>query len=397
MSKMKILTVTTLYPNIIQHRHGIFIENRMRHLLSQYPNIQLKVIAPVPYFPFKHKIFGEYSKLTEVPYKEERFGIEIYHPRYLVIPKVGMHLTPYFLYRSVKKTVKRIIDKGYDFDLIDAHYFYPDGVAATRLANEINKPITVTARGSDITMIPNFPKARQRIQNTLKKISAGIGVCKALVDEMKSLQPDHKPLHTIRNGVDLELFHDKSDRVALRKQLGFKKFTLLMVGNLVELKGHALVIKALTKLPECELVIVGEGDLKQNLIFLANSEGVSERVNFVGGLQQQALPDYYAAADCLMLASSREGWANVLLESMACGTPVIATKVWGTPEVVSQPEAGLLINRSVNEVIQGVETFIMNNIDRSLTRKYAESFSWNESSLALSTLYAELIAMEKHA
>ncbi len=111
---MKILTVTTLYPNVVQHRHGIFIENRMRHLLGQYQNIQLKVVAPVPYFPFKHKIFGKYSKLTDVPYKEERFGIEIYHPRYLVIPKIGMHLTPYFLYRSVKKTVSNKLPSRYN-------------------------------------------------------------------------------------------------------------------------------------------------------------------------------------------------------------------------------------------------------------------------------------------
>ena len=168
-----------------------------------------------------------------------------------------------------------------------------------------------------------------------------------------------------------------------------------MVGNLVELKGHALVIKALAKLPDCELIIVGEGELKQHLVNLASSEQVSKRVNFVGGMQQHALPDYYAAADCLMLASSREGWANVLLESMACGTPVIATKVWGTPEVVSKPEAGLLINRSVDAIIEGVEAFITQNINRKLTRKYAESFSWDESSFALSTLYSALINVEK--
>ena len=388
---MNILTVTTLYPNALQHRHGIFIENRMRHLMALHPNINLKVVAPVPYFPFKHKVFGDYAKYADVPLKEERFGIEIYHPRYLVIPKLGMHLAPYLLYRCLKKCLKSVVDQGYNFDLIDAHYFYPDGVAATKLANELKKPITVTARGSDITMIPQFPIARKRIKHALQRVSAGIGVCQALVDEMKVLQPNHKPLHTIRNGVDLELFNNKACRKSLREKLNFTDFTLLMVGNLVELKGHALVIKALKQLPNTQLVIVGEGELMQNLQSLAKDEGVSEKVTFVGGLQQDQLPNYYAAADCLLLASSREGWANVLLESMACGTPVVATHVWGTPEVVNSIEAGVLIKeRTAKAIAQGVKELLINYPNRKKTRLYAEKFSWQKTTEALMSLFIEI-------
>ncbi len=393
---MKILTLTTLYPNSEQYRHGIFIENRLLHLIEQYPDVQLKVIAPVPYFPsclsFISGLFGSYGKYSKVPLYEQRHGVDIYHPRYLVIPKLGMNLTPYFLYRSLKKAVKRLVDSGYGFDLIDAHYFYPDGVAATKLANELDKPIIVTARGSDITLLATYLKPQEKIKKTLKNISSGIGVCQALVDEMKRLQPKHKPLQAIRNGVDLELFKPSTDRGKLRSKLDFSHFTLLMVGNLVELKGHRLVIKALKKLSNINLVIIGEGELRNELEQQVVSEHLQGKVRFIGGLKQSQLPDFYAAADCLVLASSREGWANVLLESMACGTPVVATKVWGTPEVVSKPEAGLLIHRDVDSIVQGIELFMKNDIDRSKTRQYAQEFSWSATSTAQYELFDECIA-----
>ena len=392
---MKIITLTTLYPNSEQYRHGIFVENRLLHLIKQYPNVQLKVIAPVPYFPkflsFVSGLFGSYGKYSKVPFYEQRHGVDVYHPRYLVIPKVGMNLTPYFLYRSFKKAVKKIIDSGYDFDLIDAHYFYPDGVAATKLANELGKPITVTARGSDITLLPSYSKPRKLIKKSLTNISAGIGVCQALVDEMKRLQPNHKPLQAIRNGVDLELFKPSTNREKLRAKLNISHFTLLMVGNLVELKGHSLVIQALKKLPNINLIIIGEGELRGELEQRVTNENLHNRVRFIGGLKQSQLPDFYAAADCLVLASSREGWANVLLESMACGTPVVATKVWGTPEVVCKPEAGILVERSINDIAQGIQCLIVQPLNRIKTREYAESYSWEASSAALQQLYSKLI------
>ena len=389
---MKIITVTTLYPNSEQHRHGIFIENRMRQLRERYADVELKVVAPVPYFPLNSSIFGDYSKYADIPLHEQRFGVDVYHPRYLVIPKLGMHLTPFFLERAIKNSLVTILNEGYDFDLIDSHYFYPDGVAATRVAKQLNKPITVTARGSDITLIPNYPTARKRIQQTLKDVDAGIGVCQALVDEMSELEPAHSPLVTIRNGVDLALFSPLEDREKTRQELNWQKFTLLMVGNLVELKGHALVIEALKKLPDCQLVIIGEGELEQSLKSLASELGVDDRVEFVGGLKQPELPKYYGAADSLVLASSREGWANVLLESMACGTPVIATRVWGTPEVVCRPEAGILIERNVENIIEGVEQVKNQPIDRNKTRMYAEEFSWDASCETLYGLFSKLIS-----
>lgn len=388
---MKILTLTTLYPNSEQYRHGIFIENRLRNLREKYPNIQLKVVAPVPYFPFTHAIFGEYAKCANVPALEVRHGVEVYHPRYLVIPKIGMMLTPYFLYRAMKKAVRNIQSNGYDFDLIDAHYFYPDGISATKLANEIEKPIVVSARGSDITFFPSFPKIKKAIQQTLLKVDAAIGVCKALVDEMKAIQPKQKCFKTIRNGVDLTLFSPVSAREALREKLGFNGFTLLMVGNLVELKGHQLVIEALLTLSDVNLAIIGEGPLELPLKAFVKKHNLTSRVKFLGGMKQPNLPSYYASADCLVLASSREGWPNVLLEAMACGTPVIATKVWGTPEVITSEDAGILVDRNVKDITDGILHMMNNKVSRDETRAYAEKFNWDDTSTLQYQLFEQII------
>src|SRR5690625_2188722 len=144
---------------------------------------------------------------------------------------------------------------------------------------------------------------------------------------------------TLRNGVDLHRVRPL-DRTSLRKKLGFEGALLLSVGHLTALKGHDLVIQALQSLPGVTLVVIGDGPLKTSLLRLDERIGVAGRVRFCGGMSQDSLVGYYNAADILVLASSREGMPNVVLESLACGTPVVATDVGGIPEVVVAPAAG---------------------------------------------------------
>ena len=144
----------------------------------------------------------------------------------------------------------------------------------------------------------------------------------------------------LRNGVDTTLFHPPADRDAARAALGLAGPTLISVGLLIERKGHHRVIEAMARLPDWSLLIVGEGPERRQLEALTARLGLAERVRLLGGRPHAALPGLYGAADLLVLASSREGWANVLLESMACGTPVVASDIWGNPEVVRAPEAG---------------------------------------------------------
>lgn len=355
------------------------------------------MLAPVPWFPFSHPVFGEYAAQAQVASHEQRHGIEIDHPRYLVIPKVGMNLTPQFMYRSARGAVRRLIDSGYDFDLIDAHYFYPDGVAAMYLAREFDKPFTVTGRGTDLNLIPQtHPKPRQMIQQVIAEADHMMTVAGALKQYLLDLGARDEQVTVLRNGVDLQLFTPPQDRGSLRAELGIEGPTLVSAGHLIERKGHHLVIEAMAQLQDWSLLIVGDGPEEKALRGLAANLKVEQRVRFVGRVDQSTLRDYYAASDALVLASSREGWANVLLESMACGTPVVASPVDGTPEVVAQPAAGVLMaDRSAAAVVQGVQTLTADMPSRAATRGYAEQFDWDATSQGQLDIFERAIAANR--
>ncbi|MCE0493266.1 glycosyltransferase family 4 protein [Vibrio salinus] len=381
---MKILTVSTLFPFVNNPKHGIFVETRLRQLQQHYPDIEAKVIAPIPYFPSKNEIFGSYAQYAKAPEFEERYGIDVYHPRYLAIPKVGMTLTPLTLAYSIYNQAKKIINNGYDFDLIDGHYFYPDGVAIRKVAKKLNKPFTVTARGTDINLIPSFKKQKKQIQQVLNQSDHNMAVCEALRQEMIKLGASPGKVSTLRNGVNLELFSfaDKEKQMNLRKKLHLSEDNpvVISVGHLIERKGHHLVIDAISQIPNVELLIAGEGPDIKRLKTLVKTTNMEKRVHFLGSLTQEKLSDYYGASDVLVLASSREGWANVLLEAMSCGTPVVATNIWGTPEVVQTPEAGKLVDRNAYDIKNGITDILNSPIDRNKTRLYAEKFKWESTS-----------------
>ena len=157
---------------------------------------------------------------------------------------------------------------------------------------------------------------------------------------------------------------------------------MLSVGHLIPRKGHDLVVRALARIPDATLLLVGEGPEHNRLQQLANELGMANRVKFMGRVAHSELAQLYSAAHVLILASSREGWANVLLESMACGTPVVATDVWGTGEVVAAPEAGSLVSERTPEALASaaVVSLLAQPPARAQTRAYAEQFSWQQTS-----------------
>lgn len=388
---MKLLTFSTLFPNTLRPNHGIFVETRLRYLLASQ-QVSARVVAPVPWFPFKHPRFGLYATHAGVPETEVRHGIEVCHPRYPVIPKLGMSAAPVLLANSLKATLGRIIDEGYDFDVIDAHYFYPDGVAAVMLGRHFNKPVVITARGTDINLVPQHHLPRRMICWAARHAAGMITVCNALKDEMVSLGIDGAGITPLRNGVNLELFQC-GDRQGLRAELGMQGFTLMSVGHLEPRKGHELVIAALPAMPDVQLWIAGTGPDRAKLEELARTLAVQERVRFLGALPQSELKRYYGGADALVLASSREGWANVLLESMACGTPVIASNVWGTPEVVAAPEAGVLMSeRTPAGVADALRQLRAAYPSHEATRRYAERFSWDDTTQGQLALFRKVAA-----
>lgn len=387
---MKLLTFSTLFPNQEQPGHGIFVETRLAHLVAS-GQVEARVVAPVPWFPSTDPRFGQYATYARVPRREVRNGLQVAHPRYLTIPKVGMNLAPLLLARGARSEIGRLLDEGYDFDAIDAHYFYPDGVAAAMLGKYFNKPVVITARGSDVNLFPEFPMPRRMILWAAQQAKGIITVSQALKDRLVQLGVSPAAVTPLRNGVDLQRFAPL-DREAARKQLNIDRYTIVSVGNLIELKGHHLTIRALQRLPDVLLLIAGKGPDRARLEALAQELGVADRVRFLGSVPQTELKMVFNAADLMVLASSREGWANVLLESMACGTPVVASNVGGSPEVVAAPEAGLLMSEySSDGVADAILRLRARNPDRAAARRYAEQFSWDFTTRGQIDLFKKII------
>lgn len=381
---LRTLLFSTLYPSAARPTHGIFVETRLRELLKT-GQVDTRVVAPVPWFPSTAARWGERARMAATPREEERHGIRVLHPRYALLPKVGMTLAPLLLALACIPTLRRTIAQGFDFDLIDSHYFYPDGVAAALLAHHFDKSLVITARGSDVNLIAGHSLPRRMMLSASRRASALIGVSAALVERMGALGMPANRLHMLRNGVDLALFRPLQQADA-RRELGVQGWpVLLSVGNLVPLKGHALCIDALVALadqwPDAQLLIVGRGPEEQALRRHAEERGVAARVRLVGAVEQATLPRWYSAADVLLLASSREGWPNVLLEAMACGTPVVATRVGGVPEVVQGLVAGRLAERRDGQALaDAVRALVQQGVDRAAVRRYAEGFDWQDTS-----------------
>jgi teichuronic acid biosynthesis glycosyltransferase TuaC len=374
--RLRVLTLTSLYPSTANARHGIFVETRLRKLKDIAP-VDVEVIAPVPWFPFTDPRFGDYARYAATPPIERRHDITVRHPRYVVIPKIGMSLQPAAMAAATLRAVREVIDRGFDFDVIDAHYFYPDGVAAARLARQFDKPFVITARGSDVNLIARMPGPRAKILAAAAEAGRVIAVSAALKRALVALGVRAEHVEVLRNGVDMALFRPV-DRESMRAELGAGAAPLIAsVGNLVAEKGHDLVLRAAARMPHARVVIVGTGRQAAALRSEAKRLGMTDRVRFVDPMAQEKLAALYTAADVLALGSTREGWPNVLLEAMACGTPVVATDVGGVREIVAADVAGQVVeSREPEAFAAALRTVLLAPPERAKVRAYSASFDW---------------------
>jgi len=374
----RILLFSSLFPHRGEPTLGVFVENRLRHLIAE-ENVKAIVVAPVPWFPFKAKVFGKYGRFARAMRVEVRHGITIYHPRYLVIPKVGMNLTPMFMYWSALRCTRRLLGQGAKWNVIDAHYLYPDGVAAAKLSKKLNIPFVMTARGSDVTEIGLVPSARKMIKSALDVASHTITVSNNLRRDLVAMGGKPEQITTLRNGVDTSFFKE-TKRSEMRKSWGEGPI-MLFAGWLIPRKRLDLVLKVTALIPGITTVIIGDGPLRSTLEVKAKHLGIYDRVIFAGQIAPEKMPEMYSGADVLLLPSDREGWANVLLESMACGTPVVTRDVGGAPDLVTQDEAGRLVKSDTPEKLSdAVKDLLLCLPDRKATRKFAQQFGWASTS-----------------
>ncbi len=394
---MKILTFSSLFPNNIWPNLGIFTKERGVHL-ARINGCVVKVVSPVPYFP-PVKIGWRWN-LSQVARQEMRDELEIYHPRYFMTPKVGMSSYGMMMFLSVLRTVKNI-QKEFDFDIIDSHYVYPDGFAAVLLGRFFRKPVAVWALGSDINLFAKFPVIRKFLQYTLHRSDRVIAVCQALKEAMIQLEIPGEKISVIPTGVDVRKFYPFSKQET-RSKLGLplNKKIILSVGHLTPNKGFDLLIRAvkilLDESPErdLKLVIVGEGFARKGLERLVSSYQLGERVRLIGAVPHQELYFWYSAADLFCLASKKEGWPNVLLESLACGTPVVATPVGGIPEIIGSNGIGLLATRNEQDISKTISIALKKQWNHDEIIQYARQHTWDKVALSVYDVFQSVLNSE---
>jgi glycosyltransferase involved in cell wall biosynthesis len=372
---MDVITIASLFPNSEQPRHGIFVEERLWHL-RQACDFRFHVIAPVPWFPSGSRRFGEYGMYARIPREEERRGLLIHHPRFPTIPKVGMSVQPFLYAAAIAPMVRSLVRRLEGPVLLDGQFLYPDGVATALLARWLDLPFILTARGNDVTLYPRHTVPRRLVQWACSAAKRVITVSDSLRDQLLALGLEPDRVITLRNGVDLQRFRPV-DVAEARQRTGISRPTVVAVGHLIPRKDHELLIRAMALLPGIDLVIIGEGPLRDHLHNVARACGMGDRLRILGNMSQADLLNFYSAADLTALTSRNEGMANVLLESMACGTPVVATVCEGVPELFTDPAAGrMVLERTPAAVAEAIAALLASPPGRTRTRAYAETLGW---------------------
>lgn len=385
-NNLKILVLTTLFPNETNPYLGVFVRERINGL-SKY--CTLKIIAPIAYFPlFRKRVSKSNSTNCE---KSDVYDFIVHHPKFFAIPKLLKLLDVISLSISVSLLIKRVL-KNYNFNIIDAHYAYPDGVAAALISSLFKVPFTITIRGSDINVIAkNYFFRCKAIVWALNKCDKVISVADSLKLQAIKLGIPPEKIVTISNGVDCNKFYsiDKID-ARIKLELPIDRNIILSVGNITRNKGFNLVLEAVNKIkiryPKILYIIIGGGiDEKYNSYFrhLVNkikSYKMEENVMLVGTKSNSELYLWYNSADLFCLASESEGYPNSVLEALSCGIPVVSTNVGDVQNILFNKRLGIIIQkRNANEIAIALEKALQRNWDKSKIRKSIESKSWDKT------------------
>ncbi len=344
----RLVVFSTLFPNSAQPTSGVFIRERMFRVGSQLPIV---VVAPKPWFPLQGLIrLVRPGFRPSVPRRERQQDVDVYQPRFLSIPGLAKSLDGILMALSLYWPMKRLRAR-FGFNIIDSHFGYPDGYAAVLLGRWLDCPVTITLRGTEVRHARD-----ESLRPLLIKALTGAERIITVSDSLRRLALElgaaPERVQVVANGVDVEKFYP-ADRGAMRARfkLPLQAKVLITVGGLVERKGFHRVIELLPALlqrfPELHYLVVGggsaEGDWEERLRQQVETLGLCDRVHFLGTLCPEAIREPLSASDVFVLSTRNEGWANVLLEAMACGLPVVTTDVGGNAEVVARPELGTVV------------------------------------------------------
>lgn len=382
--RVRVLCISTMFPNPRMPVHAQFVKQRLDALSRK---LDLIVVSPIPWFPGE-QYFPRYANRSRIPSQTSANAYPTYFPKFFSIPAVLKPLDGIFLAFALWSFVRSHSLKE-KIDVLDCHLAFPEGFAGALLSRVLGKPYVVTLRGHDVNDLPRFPVRIRQVLFALRHSARYFGVARALVDGAVRLGAPLEKGYASTNGVDAARFRPTAKEEA-RGALGLDhtKRYMLSVSHLVPRKGVDILLRALALLraeghTDLRLIVVGkggeEGDCESRLHTLATELGIAGEVVWAGAVLNTDLHAWYSAADVFCLASEKEGWPNVILEAMACSTPVVAHRTWGVPEIITGPDLGILVEtREARPFADAISLALEKTWDPARLRSYALENTWDK-------------------
>lgn len=392
---LRILSISTLFPSPARRHFGLFVARQVQALARQ-GGVEMAVIHPIALaLPPFDRLLNRAAQ-HGLPAMAHDWGVQVHYPRYRYVPRSGPRWNPGLIARAVLPLARRLHAEA-PFDLVDAQFFYPDGPAAARVAMALGLPLSIKARGSDIHFIGKEPFARRAMLVAADQAAGLLAVSEALKREMVAFGMPAAKITVHYTGLDHTQFRPlprREARAAIADLVPGDGPLLASVGNLIALKGHDLTIAALARLPGVRLVIAGSGGQEQSLLDLADKVGVGDRLVLAGTLPAQRLSLLLSAASAMVLPSANEGLANSWVEALACGTPLVIPDVGGAREVLCEPSAGRIIERSAQAIVEAVRELLADPPEQAAVAASAARFSWEANAAELAAYYVRIVGRD---
>lgn len=372
---LRVLTLSTLFPDATRPAFGRFVE-RQTLALAARPDVAVVVVAPLGIPPLLAR-HPRYAALATLPARAVRNGLDILRPRFPVIPGPGAPLAPRLLARTLLPLL-RTLRTEFAFDVIDAEFFWPDGPAAIALGRALDVPVSIKARGADIHHWGHRRWTGPQVRAAGRAAAGLLGVSAALRTDMIALGMPAEKIAVHHTGVEQDSFRP-ADRAAAKAALGLAGYVLLTIGHLIPRKGQSIAIDALAQVPDATLLLAGDGPDGPALRHQAARLGLTDRIRFLGTVAHADLPALFAAADLFVLPTASEGLANVWVEAIACGVPVLTTAVGGAAEVIDTPAAGRLVPRTADAFASAIREMLAVTPDPHAVRNSASRFTWENN------------------
>ncbi|MGH7396396.1 MAG: glycosyltransferase [Candidatus Rokuibacteriota bacterium] len=396
---MRILVLSSVFPNAAQPTFGVFVRARVAEMAR---SSEVVVVAPVPWFPLNRLLRGRAR--SEVRAREQQGALTVHHPRFLSFPGLFKCLDGLFYFLSILPHVWRL-RRSFAFDLIDAHFTYPTGMAACLLGKVFRCPVSVTLRG---TLVPlsRYRLRRPQLAWTLRRADRILSVSESLAELAVRLGAPAGRIRVIPNGVDTATFAP-GPRAEARAALDLPptRPVLLSVGILSVRKGHQRVLAALPEVlrhcPDLLYVVVGgpstEGDTGPLLRRTVEELGLADHVRLVGARPPQEVARWLAASDVFCLATSNEGRPNAVMEALACGVPVVTTRVGGNAEIIDEGRNGLLVPLDEPAALtRALITAFQTDWNREAIAGPWQARSWDRTAAEVLREFASLLGTGSH-